>query len=352
MGGPPAPDTAAAPAAAGWLPDERVPEHPLFPRAAVPAALAAEAAAPPAAVFRGTSHVNTAVRVPGVAAPVLVRRSVGTAARLERGLLSEHAVLAAIEASGVAVRAPRVLALGGDPGGATFAIHSYEGTDGSRHPVDGLTEAEAADLAWQLRALTEIDHRTLDPAADGVDFYRWLCAELVSLVEQLQQPVREAAAEHGLPDGPGLAARLRSHTVTRRDMALLHGDLNPWNLIRHTGREAGRLTVIDWEMAMVGDPLYELVRHLHLTPTGPAARERLVETWLRLLPGRFTRDWDRDWAVYQWIEYVRSAYVDLERLVTRTALDAPNVRRAVDDYRSTLRAALGGVCDPAAPLLP
>lgn len=39
------------------------------------------------------------------------------------------------------------------------------------------------------------------------------------------------------------------------------------------------------------------------------------------------------------MEVVRSAYVDLDRLVTGDSLDAPNVRRAVDTYAMTLAGA-------------
>jgi hypothetical protein len=117
---------------------------------------------------------------------------------------------------------------------------------------------------------------------------------------------------------------------------LLHGDLNPWNMIR---REDGTLTLIDWEMAMVGDPLYDLVRHMHLTPTLPEIRTRLFDRWVQILPEDCTRGWHLDWRVYRWIETVRSAYVDLDRLVTRDSLEAPNVSRAVDTYAMTLTAA-------------
>ncbi len=99
------------------------------------------------------------------------------------------------------------------------------------------------------------------------------------------------------------------------------------------------LTLIDWELALVGDPLYELVRHMHLTPTRPEIRDRMFRRWESRLPARFTRDWQQDWRVYRWIEIVRSAYVDLDRLVTGTSLDAPNVRRAVESYAMTLAAA-------------
>ena len=105
-------------------------------------------------------------------------------------------------------------------------------------------------------------------------------------------------------------------------------------------REDGTgLTLIDWEMAMVGDPLYDLVRHIHLTPTLPEIRTRLFDRWSHLLPEDCTRGWRLDWRVYRWIETVRSAYVDLDRLMTRDSLEAPNVSRAVDTYAMTLTAA-------------
>ncbi|MFG2461631.1 phosphotransferase family protein [Streptomyces sp. NPDC048523] len=108
--------------------------------------------------------------------------------------------------------------------------------------------------------------------------------------------------------------------MTERTPVLLHGDLSPWNLVR-AGRRGG-LTIIDWEMGMIGDPLYDLVRHLHLTPTRTEMRMRMFD---------------------RWIEQIRSAYVDLDRMTTGAALSTPNVRRAVDAYEMTLSAATGSL---------
>jgi aminoglycoside phosphotransferase (APT) family kinase protein len=134
---------------------------------------------------------------------------------------------------------------------------------------------------------------------------------------------------------------LSRYEVSHRAPALLHGNLNPWNLIRRDDSRA--LTIIDWDMAMIGDPLYDLVRHMHLTPTRPEIRARMFRRWQRGLPAEYTWDWEKDWRVYRWIEIVRSAYVDLDRLVTGASLDAPNVRRAVDSYAMTLAAATGSL---------
>lgn len=323
-----------------WEPDDRVQPHPRFPESVVSRALFEEGAASADRVFKGTAHLNTAVQVPEYPLPVMVRRKIGTANARERRFLNEHAVLGAIERSNVSVRAPRVLALGISGLREQFTIQSYEGpADGFRppdHPTDGLRPHEADDLVDQLEALTFVAYETLDPEAARLNFYRELQGELVRMVTELPKATRDLMRELGLPDGGRLGQILDRHTLVPRRPVLLHGDLNPWNLVR---RESGGLTLIDWEMAMVGDPLYDLVRHMHLTPTRPEIRERLFSRWARLLPEDCTKGWREDWRVYRWMEVVRSAYVDLDRLVTGDSLDAPNVRRAVDAYAMTLAGA-------------
>ncbi|MEU6283147.1 aminoglycoside phosphotransferase family protein [Streptomyces sp. NPDC047028] len=361
-GGPgngPAPGTVTV----GWRPDRRVPEHPDFPHRAVHAALLREGAAPADRVFKGTAHLNSVLQVPGVPFPVVVRRLLPGVTRRERGPLSEHAVLRAIERSGAAVAAPRVLALGeshvhdragvrAHPGDR-FTIHTYEGPRapgrGPAHPVGGLLPHEADGLVDQLAALTEVDHVQVDPVAGRLGFYHWLSDQLVALVDGLPAESGRLARFLGLPGPHRLREILARHDVTPRAPALLHGDLNPWNLVRRD--DALALTLIDWEMALVGDPLYDLVRHMHLTPTRPEIRDRMFRRWERTLPAGHTRDWRHDWRVYRWIEVVRSAYVDLDRLVTGAGLDAPNVRRALESYAMTLAAATAslGLAAPRRP---
>ncbi|PPS67536.1 MULTISPECIES: phosphotransferase family protein [Streptomyces] len=324
-----------------WSPDRRVPERPDFPPTAVREALLAEGAAPAGRVFKGTAHLNTVVTVPGVDSPVVVRRKLPEVCRRERGFLSEHAVLRAIEESSADVAAPRVLALGETLQSDTIAFHTYVGPrDVGRppdHPVHGLLPHEADGLVDQLCALTRVRYQQVDPTAGDGRFHRRLREQLVALVRDLPKESQQLARHLGLPDADRLRLILSRHEVSEREPALLHGDLNPWNLVRRDDHLA--LTIIDWEMAVVGDPLYDLVRHMHLTPTRPEIRERMFRRWERLLPAEYTHDWRRDWQVYRWLEIVRSAYVDLDRIVTGASRDAPNVRRAVDSYAVTLAAA-------------
>jgi aminoglycoside phosphotransferase (APT) family kinase protein len=337
-----------------WQRDARVPEREDFPPELVRDALAAEGVAPAGRVFRGTAHLNTVVHLEGCPDPVVVRRETAVAPRREQGLLPEHAVLRVIEQSGVQVRAPRILALGYDDRRRHFAIHTYEGPkdQAPRHPVDGLLPAEADELVDELAALAQVDHSSLPFDEPETGFYGWLAERLVAFVDDLPAETVVAADQRGLPNGDVLRQILCRYEVTERTPVLLHGDLNPWNLVR-AGRRGG-LTIIDWELGMIGDPLYDLVRHLHLTPTRPETRTRMFKRWSKSLPPGCVTGWEQDWRVYRWIEQVRSAYVDLDRITTGAALDTPNVRRAVAVYEMTLTTATGflGLRKRAVPKLP
>ncbi|WP_405501298.1 aminoglycoside phosphotransferase family protein [Streptomyces niveus] len=325
-----------------WVADEEVHRWSGYPLEAVSQALSAEGAAGADQVFKGTGHLNTVVRAGRDGGTVVVRRRLDGSNRRERRFLDEHHVLHALAPVRDKVRAPEVLARGISNLDDQFVIHSYVGPAGGthppEHPVDGLTLREADDLVDQLCALTGVRTVEVDPTAMYDDFYQWLSGQLIEMVAALPKESLRLAAVLGLPN----ANRLRELLVGRRCVlsrtpALLHGDLNPWNLIRNETRDS--LTIIDWEMAMVGDPLYDLVRHLHLTPHGPQTRERMLSRWSKRLDAQYTKGWEEDWRFYRWMEIVRSAYIDLDRLLTGVSLDAPNVRRAVDSYSLTLSGA-------------
>ncbi|MGA5287463.1 phosphotransferase [Streptomyces pseudogriseolus] len=327
----------------GWQPDRRLALPDDFGEREVLDALTVEGAAPAGRVFKGTAHLNTVVRVPGVCHPVVVRRRLPDVTRREPHFLSEHAVLRSIEDAKVAVNAPKALALGETYPNDHFAIHTYMGPEDidrpPNHPVHGLLPHEADTLVDQLCALATVDYKQLDPTAGEQGFHRWLTCQLVRLVAELPRKTQQLARQLGLPDAGRLDQILSRQEVSHRRPSLLHGDLNPWNLVRRDGG----LSIIDWEMALIGDPLYDLVRHMHLTPTRPEIRDRMFRRWERRLAPEYTRDWQKDWQVYRRLEAVRSAYIDLDRIVTGAGLDAPNVRRAVASYAVTLAVATGAL---------
>ncbi|WP_328977115.1 aminoglycoside phosphotransferase family protein [Streptomyces canus] len=309
-------------------------------------------------VFRGTTHINTLVRLTS-GRSVMVRRKLDRTVAPGRPFLPGHNILVpesdillSLENSGAEVCAPRVLALGDTGVKGAYAVHSYVGPENHEgrpdHPVHGLLPNEADALVAQLQALT--DPRVLDAVArqrrisygllaGAADFYLRLSEELANMVVGLSPATLQLAEQLGLPDAMTLREILGRRQVTARAPVLLHADLNPWNIVRRPKDTEHPLALVDWERAIVGDGLYDLVRHMHLTPTRPETRERLFQGWVRALHPQYTRGWQEDEQTYRTLETVRSAYFDLDRMVSRSHLDAPNVSRAVDSYAVTLEEA-------------
>ncbi|MGC9544588.1 phosphotransferase [Streptomyces sp. UG1] len=329
-----------------WHPDRAHPCRQDFPDSCVDRALADECRAPEGRLLRGTTHVNTVVvaQVDRADVPVVVRRRVaGPRRRNDSRTLDEHTVLRALEEEGVQVRAPRVLALGeGGRRPGAFAVQTYLGPrDGSapEHPADGLRPHEAESVVDQLYELTRVDYLALDPTASSDGFYQQRVDELGDLVRRLPDDVRALAEGLGLPGRRQLHAILSRHTVERRTPTLLHGDLNPWKLVRTVDERFG-IGLIGWDRARVGDPLYDLVRHTYLARTDDRRKHFMKRHWERTLPRHYTRGWLSDWGKYERLEIVRAAYEDLDHLVSGRHPNVPRVRTAVESYAWTLQAAL------------
>lgn len=88
--------------------------------------------------------------------------------------------------------------------------------------------------------------------------------------------------------------RHRLRGLTPRPFCLLHADLHRENFIVDPN---GRLWTIDWELAMVGDPLYELATHHHLMQYPEVQADEVTERWREAVesvrPGA-SRGWEDD----------------------------------------------------------
>ncbi|MGV4984331.1 phosphotransferase family protein [Streptomyces sp. NPDC001709] len=110
-------------------------------------------------------------------------------------------------------------------------------------------------------------------------------------------------------------AHLRKHVsgLTRRPFSLLHADLHRENFIVDAEQ---RLWTIDWELAMVGDPLYELATHLHLMRYPAGQARRVAELWHTTVeevrPGS-TNGWHKDLPLLLGYKRAQSVITDVIR---------------------------------------
>ena len=117
----------------------------------------------------------------------------------------------------------------------------------------------------------------------------------------------------GIPEARLQRIAATAHRLTPRPFVLLHGDLHRENLI--VDRRGG-LWTIDWELAMVGDPLYDLATHLHLMRYPADQQTAVIESWRTAVekgrPGS-SDGMVPDLAHYLAYKRIQSVYTDLLR---------------------------------------
>ena len=156
------------------------------------------------------------------------------------------------------------------------------------------------------------------------DFLRWHVDYTRDRVEPLVwEQYGDTLAALGFPSDAMERFASLVPRLTPRPFILLHGDLHPRNVIEVDGDgvEPGTLAVIDWELAMMGDPLHDLAIHLERSGYPNRAEEqRFIRAWQRavgaVVPAA-VRGLDQDLRWYRRFQAVRSVYTDVARTVDR-----------------------------------
>ncbi|MFE1801784.1 phosphotransferase [Streptomyces sp. NPDC059517] len=126
-----------------------------------------------------------------------------------------------------------------------------------------------------IERICKADDRPLDGDTDG--FLEGLI-EFSELRVYEQNAERFASLFHALGVDADSFKRLRKHVsgLQKRPFCLLHADLHRENFIVDPDR---RLWTIDWELAMFGDPLYDLATHLYLMRYPLRQKKQMEEEW-------------------------------------------------------------------------
>jgi hypothetical protein len=142
----------------------------------------------------------------------------------------------------------------------------------------------------------------------------------------------------GIPAEP-LASVLRGWATLRpRPFRLLHTDVHRKNMILSDGRTY----FLDWELALWGDPVYDLAVHLHKMAYQPDEHDALVARWAETATGPASASWETDLPTYLAHERVKSAIVDTVRytkLLTGPPLPAADAEALLDKLAGKLAAA-------------
>lgn len=116
----------------------------------------------------------------------------------------------------------------------------------------------------------------------------------------------------------GTFTSLRKHVLglVERPFCLLHADLHRENLIIDN---SWQLWVIDWELAMFGDPLYDLATHLYLMRYPKGQEVDVISSWCRTVEDvreGSSRGWEKDLPLLIDYKKAQSVYTDVIRSAT------------------------------------
>jgi aminoglycoside phosphotransferase (APT) family kinase protein len=218
---------------------------------------------------------NTNTVVDGPAGRVVVRVPRGCVSSMDLRIWPEEHVLAAI--APYVPRAPRLLFASTSP---RFQLHEY--VDGVPLPPSGpLPAGVTAQLGEFFESLAAVPATALPPLPEGwpadgdcVGFAH----RLADLVDVIFLGTHRRGLLHlvHVPDKPLDAVRDRFAGLAPRGFALVHADVHRGNVLVEARRG---VVVIDWELALFGDPRYDLAVHAHrslLAPPDDAGVRRYV----------------------------------------------------------------------------
>ncbi|MEU9006416.1 aminoglycoside phosphotransferase family protein, partial [Streptomyces sp. NPDC048551] len=259
----------------------------------------------------------------GLATPdgkVNVRIPIESADAMDLRLWREEDVLAAIRL--YAGRVPELRHVSDAP---RFQIHHFI----AGRVLDGFAPRGAAVPAHVLTdVVTLMDQLTRIPpekapalpahwpaSGDGANFGRLLAGLTEQVHRAYVEEYGEAFERLGVPADPLAVVRPGWAGLTPRPFAVLHADLHRKNMIVADGAT----WFLDWELALWGDPMYEIAIHFHKMDYPEEQRAEVFRRWREGLRGEYTAGPTADLDLYMAHEKIKSAVVDTVRYAKQLA---------------------------------
>ncbi|MER6445326.1 aminoglycoside phosphotransferase family protein [Streptomyces venezuelae] len=260
----------------------------------------------------GFYHRN--VRMESDGGPVLVRIRTGGSDAMDLTCWREPELLTAVGHHLPAT--PRLLHASRCP---EFQIHTYipgprvdeVAADGRPVPTAVLTAVGELFTALLRIPTTALPPRPAHWPRDGETArFAGLLLDLVREIRHRKVRGHGLYAALGVPEDPCDVLAVRAGGLSRRSFRLLHADIHRANMIM---ADDGHVAFLDWELALWGDPVYDLADHVHKMSFTPADRQAVVETWVRSAPAVCRDGWRTDLDFYLGYETMKSAVVDTVR---------------------------------------
>lgn len=257
---------------------------------------------------------NTNVRVDSREGPVIVRIPIAGANTMDLRVWPEYEVLAAL--APYVTHAPRLLHVSESP---AFQVHEFIPGDLVHHIAprgQRVPRAVLHDVVELFAQLIHVPRAKLPnlpsdwPADEDTSAFAGLLSGVTQRVyETFRESHRSLFTALDIPENPLAPILANWRRLSRRPFCLVHADVHRKNMILN----GERVVFLDWELALWGDPLYELAVHFHKMAYQDDERATVLGSWLSTMPVGYTRGWENDLDAYAAHEKVKSAIVDTLR---------------------------------------
>lgn len=246
----------------------------------------------------------------------LVRTPLDSAARMDLQLWPEPAVLTVVNTH--LTSAPRLRAAADDP---PYQVHDW--IDGALlddiaprgHAVPVGVTSQCAELFGRLADVPTDQLPALPadwpPDGDCAAFATRLLSHTRQVHRRHAEGYRQLWDDLEIPADPFEALTL--HELGSRPFRLLHCDVHRKNILLQHIDDRPVCRFLDWELALYGDPVYDLGAHLHKVGYQPDEEDSLVRAWQDACRAHRWSRWREDLRSYRQHEQVKSALVDSVR---------------------------------------
>jgi len=236
-------------------------------------------------------------------------------------------------------RAPRLIRASTDPAYQVVEFINGDVLDGVAPRGKRVPDHVIGDVGDLFRQLGQVPLQLLPalPAnwpADGDTpaFAHRLSDVTEGVHTRFRDEFGELFTALGFPADPFEAILERWQTLSPRPFRLLHTDIHRKNMIV----DVDLTYFLDWELALWGDPVYDLAVHLHKIAYQPDEEDAARAAWhaaAHAVSTEATLRWTDDLATYRAHERVKSAIVDTVRYtkLIRAGTQSPSADAALLD---------------------